>query len=113
MKFRKVKRWVNIRVTRWGFAPLFVLLAACQQCQVPPPEPGQPTATTGTATTGGPTLEQRCAEACETYRRLDCVNAETVCAADGFNEEGECTRLITCEQACLADPDLYLDGACD
>jgi hypothetical protein len=110
---RKLKRRLNRLLSRAGFAPLF-LLAACSQCNLPPPPPEEPTSTTGTSTTGAtPSIGARCKDACDFYRANECVEASDVCAADGFDESGECVKTFSCEDACAESPDFYLAKECE
>lgn len=114
---RSLKRRLNHALHRLGVGPI-LLIAACSQCNLPPPVPQEPTSTstsdtTSTSTTVGPTLEQQCADVCESYRERDCVEAENICAADGFDESGECARWLNCAQACTERPDYYLSGECE
>src|SRR5690606_10413453 len=120
MRLRNLRRWLNIRLMRWGFPPL-LLLAACSQCNLPPPTPEEPTSTDSTSTestitsssTAGETLEQRCSNVCQEYRRRGCVEGNSVCAADGWNEDGECVRTVRCEDECQRAPDFYLTWECE
>jgi hypothetical protein len=106
MMLRKLKRRLNRILSRAGL----LLLAACSQCNLPQPEPQEPTST---STTGGAGIEQQCADACEFYRANECAEASDVCAPDGFDDAGECIRMITCAEACEADPAYYLARECE
>lgn len=98
----------------------FLLSLAAVGCSCSPPAgPTQPTAastSTGsdeTSTTGEPSVSERCQMVCDTYETEACTQAQEVCAPDGFNTEGECVKLLNCDQACEAQPDYYLSGDCE
>lgn len=109
---RRLRRWINIRLTRWGLPPL-LLLAACSKCQpLPEPVDPEPTTTTGTSTTGGePSLAEKCATVCLSYEERGCSEATPVCYE--FDDAGECAEMLTCKKACENDPAYYLTGECE
>lgn len=107
----RIKRRLNIILFRCGFPPLFLLVVmGCSRC-TPQPDPAAPT-TTSSTTGDEPTTSEQCAQACNAFRAVGCTQA-TPGVSYEFDESGEPTESITCEQACETDPAYYLGQECE
>jgi len=87
-------------------ALLLLFMAGCaERCDFPPGHPQQD------AAPPAPSVGTDCARACACWRDAGAKDSEDVCRA--FDDTGECTLLIPCEEACAAEPELYeLDAGC-